>query len=111
MNGFSGNRPLHSGACCRNYADMFCEHARIKIKTFLSLTVFLTFAAPAVFAAPATPEGATHLTEVFRRYLGATEGVGSVTAGGETYTATIDAATRWRISLPIMPPYPCRPWF
>lgn len=62
------------------------------MKPFLSLTVFLTFAAAPVFATPATPEGASHLTEVFRRYLGATEGVVSVTSGDKTYTATIDAA-------------------
>lgn len=44
------------------------------------------------FAAPATAEGAAHLTEVLQRYLGKTEGVVTVTPEGESYTVTLDAA-------------------
>ncbi|MCX8507312.1 MAG: hypothetical protein ORN49_00285 [Rhodobacteraceae bacterium] len=42
-------------------------------------------------AAPATPEGASHLTEVLQRYLGKTDGVVTVTPQGETYAVTLDA--------------------
>lgn len=44
------------------------------------------------FAAPATTEGAAHLTEVLQRYLGKTEGVVTVTPEGESYALTLDAA-------------------
>lgn len=51
-----------------------------------------TVAADQAFAAPATAEGATHLTEVLQRYLGTTEGVVTVTPEGESYAVTLDAA-------------------
>jgi len=44
------------------------------------------------FAAPATTEGAAHLTEVLQRYLGKTEGVVTVTPEGKRYALTMDAA-------------------
>ncbi len=44
------------------------------------------------FAAPATAEGAAHLTEVLQRYLGKTEGVVTVTPEGESYAVTLNAA-------------------
>lgn len=43
-------------------------------------------------AAQATPEGAAHLTEVFQRYLGNTEGVVTVAPDGDSYAVTLDAA-------------------
>ena len=51
-----------------------------------------TVAAGQAIAAPATAEGATHLTEVLQRYLGTTEGVVTVTPEGESYAVTLDAA-------------------
>jgi hypothetical protein len=48
-------------------------------------------AASAVFAEPATPEGAARLTEVFQTYLGTVPGVVTVVPEGETYTLTLDA--------------------
>ena len=49
------------------------------------------FAASAACAAPATPEGAAHLTEVFQTYLGTVAGVVTVVPEGEVYTLTLDA--------------------
>ncbi len=41
-------------------------------------------------AAPATEQGAAHLTEVLQRYLGKTDGVIDVKPQGETYRLTVD---------------------
>jgi hypothetical protein len=58
-------------------------------KHALALVPFL-FASP-VLAAPATQEGADHLTSVFQTYLGATADVISVKPNGDVYDLTLDA--------------------
>lgn len=63
---------------------------QVLLTTSLSLALSAVFGP--VWAAPATDEGAAHLTEVFQRYLGTTEGVLAVEADGETYNVVIDAA-------------------
>ena len=59
-------------------------------KTAILAAVPFLFAG-AAFAEPATEDGAARLAEVFQTYLGATEGVVSVVANGDTYDLTLDA--------------------
>ncbi len=62
-------------------------HSRLAL-----IAALWTVAAGQAFAAPATAEGAAHLTEVLQRYLGKTEGVVTVMPNGESYAVTLDAA-------------------
>ena len=57
-----------------------------------SLALLALSAAPAALAAPATPEGAAKIAAAFQTYFGDAEGIVSVTAEGETYAVTLDAA-------------------
>jgi hypothetical protein len=58
----------------------------------IPLLTFLLVASPVAMAG-ATEEGATHLTEVFQKYLGTTEGVVSVAVDGSNYTVKFDIAS------------------
>ena len=60
-------------------------------KTVIMAVVPFLLAGAAAFAEPATDAGAAQLTKVFQTYLGATEGVISVEANGDTYDLKLDA--------------------
>ena len=59
-------------------------------KSLFALPLLLM--ATSASANPATIEGATHLLAVFQTYLGTTAGVVKVTANGDSYALTLDAA-------------------
>jgi hypothetical protein len=63
---------------------------RAKLTAVSALTLLLATSPMAMAAA--TDEGATHLEEVFQKYLGDTEDVVSVEADGDNYNLTLDLA-------------------
>ncbi len=58
-------------------------------KTLAALTLFL-FSHTSAYAAPATPEEAKRLTELFQTYVGKEPGIVTVTPAGEAYDVTLD---------------------
>jgi hypothetical protein len=64
------------------------EFSTVFLRT--SLAALLLISASAAYAAPATPEGAAHLQDVFQTYCGTPEGLISVEPAGESYDVSID---------------------
>ncbi len=58
-------------------------------KTLAALTIYLA-SHTAVFAAPATPEEAKRLTDLFQSYIGTEAGILTVAPTGESYDVTLD---------------------
>lgn len=58
-------------------------------KTLAALTVFL-LSHTSAYAAPATPEEAKRLTELFQTYVGKEPGIVAVVPAGEAYDVTLD---------------------